>query len=341
VKLSRRRRELKDAGEVTATRAYGRWQGAQLTSNPLERQLDISLTKIIRSVGTEDAVPQNTLRLLAMRPGTLVHVRELTNDEASSFLANLALLKQHDRGRSLLEIVERNYNEFANTTERMAAAIPKAAPLSPLQREAETELNRCFLNFLAAMRQFLDHTEARIKRNYKHHSAVLESFQRATSHAFDTAFAYRFLYKVRNYAQHVGAPIGIVDVQVKAEGRTRSHILHLLYNPAELLENAGDLWGPVKADLKARSRLFQADPLAAAVLCHLRRIWKKVIEAERPILLQGANEIMQLVKDAPKPYISPAIARLWEARNGTTFEFLNPPIRTMSWLRKHPFKDFT
>ena len=81
-------------------------------------------------------------------------------------------------------------------------------------------------------------------------------FKKITNKAFDTSFAYRFLYKLRNYAQHCGSPIeGIVvkrvpnepdKVEVKLFFRTKtlltefkwgSIIRRELFNKEEIIVN--------------------------------------------------------------------------------------------------------
>lgn len=74
------------------------------------------------------------------------------------------------------------------------------------------DINRVLLNLLSSVRMYLDHTELIINRRYGDASPRFTNFKRACSDAYDGQFSYRFLYKLRNYAQHLGLPLSVFSI---------------------------------------------------------------------------------------------------------------------------------
>lgn len=72
------------------------------------------------------------------------------------------------------------------------------------------EINRTVLNMLFSFKYYIDSSESYLKRKYGKKSIEASDFVSKTNEAFDNHFAYRFLTKLRDYAQHVGFPIHIV-----------------------------------------------------------------------------------------------------------------------------------
>src|SRR5207249_347772 len=129
-------------------------------------------------------------------------------------------------------------------------------------------------NYLASFRFFLDVTETRLTRAYSGMPAIVESFKTATKTAFDRTLAYRLLYRLRNYAQHCGAPIGHVTVSTTAarpRGANASRSASLQLDVAELLREWDD-WGPVEDDLRTGPPLIDVSPLLDPVWAELQFI---------------------------------------------------------------------
>jgi hypothetical protein len=76
-------------------------------------------------------------------------------------------------------------------------------------------LNRYIMNLLTAVRTFLDHTERNLTHRHGKDSEQFQAFKKATAEAYDSSFAYRFLYKLRNYVQHRGMPIGKMSINTQ------------------------------------------------------------------------------------------------------------------------------
>jgi hypothetical protein len=292
-------------------------------------------------VGTEGARPETTLRLVGWQTVNnnehIRVVRDLTVDEAAAYEGAVDQLNDHDRARALIEIVRRNLAAFEDTVTSLARRIPEPGRHAELKREAGVEVNRHFLNFLASIRQFLDHTELRLKRRYEDVPEVYEAFRARTAKAYDGNFAYRFLYKLRNYGQHGGAPIGYVDFETKHYGQLKQHILHLLFDAPQLLADWKD-WGAVKRELEQKGGRFPVGSLPREAVNELEEVWGTVLSTEHPHLDRHAQTTLRIVNDVPKPYKTPAVIRNWHRSGQTIIEIINPPVDTMRWLGHDVFR---
>jgi hypothetical protein len=110
---------------------------------------------------------------------------------------------------------------------------------------------------LSSFRVYIDYIGTYLKREYGHASQHIKSFERCTSFFYDKAFAYRFMYKLRNHSQHCGFPINGINFSAKLNGETGkiNATLKVSFNRIELLENY-DGWTTVKKDLERMPEEF-------------------------------------------------------------------------------------
>ncbi|MDE0437653.1 MAG: hypothetical protein OXJ36_04560 [bacterium] len=144
------------------------------------------------------------------------------------------------------------------------------APLDP--SAYQVPITASVLNFLAAMRMFLDQSECELKRLDKvDNGNRYFAWKSACSSEYDDYFAYRFLYRFRNYVQHVGLPLSNWDISISlahseelvrrassgelllddVSGADAKVITILLgESPTDLVRNF-NRWSTVKADLQS------------------------------------------------------------------------------------------
>jgi len=63
------------------------------------------------------------------------------------------------------------------------------------------------MNFLSSFQSFLDHSQTHLA-HADTSGKWKQRFKDCTHSFFDTVFAYRFLSRLRHYAQHCGSPLG-------------------------------------------------------------------------------------------------------------------------------------
>ncbi|WP_349288090.1 hypothetical protein, partial [Pseudoalteromonas sp. BZP1] len=72
-------------------------------------------------------------------------------------------------------------------------------------KESPSKLVRQINNYLSAYKGFIDHWRTFLSRNKD--ESYVEFFDLAISEIYDRCFEYRFIYNLRNYAQHNGEPV--------------------------------------------------------------------------------------------------------------------------------------
>ena len=72
--------------------------------------------------------------------------------------------------------------------------------------------NKLILNVLMSFIFFVDNAKAFTKRN--HGVKSQESFILLTNEIYDKSFAYRFLYKLRNYSVHLGFALEVINIGI-------------------------------------------------------------------------------------------------------------------------------
>ncbi len=87
-------------------------------------------------------------------------------------------------------------------------------------------------NWLASTRLYLESERDFLVGQFGEGSEEFRSFKRATSRAFDTYPGYRFLYNLRDYAQHCGPPVSGMKVSRDSQGKS---IIEMYLNRPELL----------------------------------------------------------------------------------------------------------
>jgi hypothetical protein len=131
-------------------------------------------------------------------------IRPLEDFEYQQFVTARSKLFEFSRRQDLFRLVYANYLEYKNALNEYFNIHCKKFGIDVSYFEDTIfNINRLVLNFLSAIRTFLDHAETYIKRTYGKESDQLKIFNNFRRSCYDTYFSYRFLYKLRNYSQHI------------------------------------------------------------------------------------------------------------------------------------------
>jgi len=189
----------------------------------------------------------------------------LTKDQHEKLLTAIYEILDFENDKKLLHIVILNSNDFIKITKSsFKEMIDKSLSVTG---DKETyyfnhlNFNRLFLNYLSSIRTFIDHSETTIKRRYSENSKEYSEFKKTTKYYFDNYFSYRFLYKLRNYAQHIGLPIEEIEISATmiAENTFKTKSL-MEFNAQELLNKKFDWGKDVKMDLESKT-IFDLYPI--------------------------------------------------------------------------------
>ena len=133
-------------------------------------------------------------------------------------------------------------------------------------------------------------------------------FKAACARVYDSYFAYRFFYKLRN-AQHTGfAPVAVAIKSVALPSGTERWA-SLEFDRDELLQ-AYDKLGVVRTDLEQMPERFGIEEHISKMMDCLEEIADEVSQIEEPLLRREMKVIEELLGLAPPGEGTPQVVRL-------------------------------
>lgn len=140
--------------------------------------------------------------------------RRLSNSEVEQYHQSAAFILHFAQDRRIFQFQKSNFDDYGRLLEEYSedAQLKKIIGKPPTSPEAERvlfEINRHLLNYLSTIRTFLDYSEYNLKRRYGKNSEIFASFKEACRKAYSNCFSYRFIYNLRNCAQHCTFPIAL------------------------------------------------------------------------------------------------------------------------------------
>lgn len=233
-----------------------------------------------------------------------VRVCELNDNNYLKFKEFSKRLIDYSRENHLVKMVYMNYKNYHGIVTDYFAKKRKGENLDfDALEDIVLNINTCIMNFLSSFRTFLDHTETKFKRKYGEESIETVRFKKFISNIYDSDFSYRFIYKLRNYTQHCGMPIGDISshsVGINEDTKETKESLHILFNRDELLENY-DGWGTfVREELKKQQPKFDINSHIDKAMKHVEEIKKEIILIELPYLLEDVKFLVTLLDKIKK-----------------------------------------
>jgi hypothetical protein len=285
-------------------------------------------------MGVQIAAEVSRFTLFDFKGGAIRAVRAVPDSELLPYRQAVLHLHEFHRARKLIQIVERNGAELEAEFRSARQRLEASQTLTAAREETELEVNRRLLNYLTAMRLFLDQTEARLKRRYGADSPEVQAFLDRCKAAYDGAFGYRFFYKLRNFGQHQALPIGHVKVSSAfdpATGKT-SKSVEVSFDTRELLEQGKNTWGTVEDELKSGPQLLDVQALVQEASVELRGIEATIMTAEKGALTKSAETIRGTLQEVLTAGGIPAVARLTEQLPKANLEVILAPREAFHWL---------
>jgi len=230
----------------------------------------------------------------------IVGVRNLSQEDFAEYKKASSELEKYMLSGQLFSITLLNHDDFVETIRSYLEALSTDQDIGKHNLDRFVlNLNRKILNYLCSARTFLDHNETELKRSFG--KSEVEFFKTICSEHFDNSFAYRFLYKLRNYAQHCGMPVGnfIIESEKDPTSETGKRVtVSLLFDRDKLLKRF-DRWGaPLKKEISEMHPYFDVAPLLEEMMyrlgdIHLSLIRKLFpnIQAEALLIKQMASEV--------------------------------------------------
>jgi hypothetical protein len=223
---------------------------------------------------------------------------DITDDEYSTCVTTTAKIHQFISDVQLYMAAEWNYQDYCETIDHYRQLDFQQLQALLKARVLILDINRVLLNLLASVRMYLDHTETSIKRRYGGASQNWVNFKQACSRAYDGLFSYRFLYKLRNYAQHCGLPLNSFSASVKEHPERAGEPYHELNFGLERDIALREYnWGKqLNPELALQPELIEVDQHVHLLMQSIRQINRVFAKDELASLQSDAAHIDQLAK---------------------------------------------
>lgn len=250
-------------------------------------------------------------------------VRNLSKDEYERHVLSIIKLTKQSMEQQLYSIVELNYQDFNRQLQEYVKDDFELALNHPEAMEMVfLNLNRLLLNYLSAVKTYIDHTETRLSRTYGKESAEFKLFKSEIKKAFDDHFEYKFLYYLRNYAQHCGLPSGAVHTNSKGdENGNTINTLSLLFDRDNLLASFKD-WRHVEKELSEMNEHFDVMPLVKRQHNLLDNINDLIVAVELLNIKEEGEELLELMIEANNSNTGiPHLIEITDAIEISTYSF--------------------
>lgn len=194
------------------------------------------------------------------------------------------------------------------------------------------EINRLLLNYLAGFRAFLDHLETRYSRLQREGYRCLEDHKKILSACYDENFAYRFFYKLRNYVQHCGLPLGSMCID---ESPAQNHSVEIdisVFFDRDNLISSYKGWGKLMGDLQAQPKKMDLIPYLNSFKSEIALIDQVVSAIEISLASDSWANLYELLNEVQTKYPSGMafIGRLKKQERGkATLQMLEFPFHAM------------
>jgi len=144
---------------------------------------------------------------------------------------------------NLYKITELNLKEIFQSIINLEKRLIEEKILILIESDSEKlNINRFLLNYLFSFRTYIDHLETFINREFGKDSEEMKDWVILKSKVHLENFVYRFMYKLRNYAQHCGMPIDIFEISSSIVNNEYSVQINIGFDPQGLLSKF-DSWG--------------------------------------------------------------------------------------------------
>jgi hypothetical protein len=227
--------------------------------------------------------------------------RELTEWEHAEYREAVAGLVRFVDDQQRFDLIREAFGEYKILVEKYAQKYAKSPRLNHvIQGEISNRVNGKLRTFFSEFRAFLDYTESYLKTRYGEKSREFEDFKEACSREYDSSVSYRFVYKLRSYAQHSGVPINSMAITSgdfdPGLGEVRNHLL-LEIDRDRLLDAPFNWTSTARKDIKGFPPKFELDPHIVNMYMSLERINNAVVVAVLPVLKQYAKVVVNNVED--------------------------------------------
>lgn len=219
----------------------------------------------------------------------IIHFNDSEKDLINSSINQMIKNKKMEWS---FELLEKNYNILFSTTDSCFKNLAMENNDTWEKLEKTTlEINRNLHNYLASQNTFLDHSRHYLSQTFGKASDEFLNFEKLTNTLFDDHFAYRFLYKMRNYTVHCG--FSLCAISIKKNNQSVIYIPKFIIE--DLLESKD--WGKiVKEDLLKIEEDFPAFNIVKDSFECFEKLQNYLVNILSKANGQYQNSILKLLK---------------------------------------------
>jgi hypothetical protein len=227
--------------------------------------------------------------------------------------------------KSNFEDFERLLEEYSKD-EHLREIIGKP-PINPQVDKILIELNRHLLNLLSTIRTFLDYADYNLKRKHGKNSKLVGDFTRARQYEYSNCFSYRFLYRLRNCAQHYILPLelSLTSKEIEPYSGNIENSMKLSLSRDSLL-NSGFDWGKMLEEVKNLPEQVEINPYILEVDKCIDRLQSVILKGKLSFLIECAEYIKLLFRDKLEEGL-PCLMKLDESNKKTSTHSIE-----LSWV---------
>lgn len=198
-------------------------------------------------------MPEQKIRLCTIENNTFDDIKTLSQETFAQIQTDVDIVNEYQNHFIVFVYFQLNLREFNSLVKNLTdVPIAKIDVNNISSTNNHINTNRIVFNLLSSFRFYIDHAESYIKRKYGKTSSESKDFMALLSSYFGKYFSYRFLYKLRNFSQHLGFPVDIVPfsaVENKVNPESMIGNFKLIVLRKNLLREKKLIGGIIKHDL--------------------------------------------------------------------------------------------
>jgi hypothetical protein len=223
-------------------------------------------------------------------------VREMTQAEFAQIREAMSVVRTFHRESQSYEHVQRDYEDLNHYTQGIRQLVSEYGTSPDLALDVEIEVNRRVMALLSSFKAFLDHTSHALSTRFGEDSAERKDFLRACSAEYDGAFAYRFAYKLRNYAQHRDLPIGYIELSGPSPHLGTSADISSECVRDQLV-NSGFDWGSLRTELESQPPSWNIHGTIDQLMPCLARLRAVAVKSVSSTVKPAAQRLSSLAEE--------------------------------------------
>lgn len=192
------------------------------------------------------------------------------------------------------DTVERNYRELVDSIEDHRSQLSNSVmastkPISVVMDGFVIAAQK-ISNFLSSTSAFLAQTETQLRRIHGRDSPELKAWDEKRKNLHASSFSYRFLYELRNFAQHRALPFSSFNIAgVRAVENTPLLFKAGAFILREGLLGVGYDWKKLQVEIQQQPSEFEVLPLISEYLHSLRQLCLDVVQLHSVQLAECAR----------------------------------------------------